>query len=120
MAGGRRRTRRVAATPFTALLLAVVAVGAGCEIAIGSTIPDFECVHGAAVCPGNEVCDPSTHQCVAPCSVTGCKGGLACDPTGSLCVAGEAGTEASTSDGTTRDEESSDEVEPPGDSGTAG
>jgi hypothetical protein len=122
MAGGRRRRRAGATTPFTALLLAMVAAGGGCEIAIGSAIPDFECVQGAAVCPGNEVCDPSSHQCVAPCSVTGCKGGLACDPSGSLCVVGEAGAgaEAATSDGAIPDGESSGEAQPPTDSGTAG
>jgi hypothetical protein len=122
MAGGRRRGGTVAATTLASLLAAM----GGCEIAIGNDIPDFECVQGAAVCPGKEVCDPSSHRCVAPCSQTGCKRGLECQPAENLCVAGEAGagTEASTSDGTTRDgngtDETPDEAEPPDDSGTAG
>ena len=105
MAGGRWQRRTVATTTFAWLLAGIVAAVAGCEIAIGNDIPDFECLQGAAVCPGNEVCDPSSHQCVAPCSMTGCNGGLECDPAQNICVAGDsdASDEASTRDASTGD-----------------
>ncbi|MGH7298091.1 MAG: hypothetical protein ACRELB_24340, partial [Polyangiaceae bacterium] len=79
----------------------LVAAGGGCEIAIGSDVPAYECLSTApAVCPGNEVCDPHTHQCVTPCSESGCKGGLVCDPGSNQCVA------APTDDGPSIDETS--------------
>jgi hypothetical protein len=106
MANGRRRRRTAAATTLGALLFGVVAASGGCEIAIGGDVPDFECLQGAAVCPGNEVCDPSSRQCVAPCWMTGCNGGLTCDPRQEICLAGEAGaggTDATTTDGANPD-----------------
>ena len=107
------------------LLFGLVAAGGGCEIAIGSAVPDFECVQSAEPCPGNEVCDPSSHQCVAPCWMTGCLGGLTCDPDQNICLASDAATntEASTRDGTLRDSDASDgtpdEAAPPVDGETA-
>jgi hypothetical protein len=110
MAGGRRQRRTVATTTFAWLLAGIVSAVAGCEIAVGNDVPDFECLQGAAVCPGNEVCDPSSHQCVAPCSMTGCNGGLECDPAQNICVAGDAGAsdQTSTGEASARDGETSD------------
>jgi hypothetical protein len=122
MASGRRRRGTVAAITLASLLGAM----GGCEIAIGNDIPEFECVQGHGVCPGKEVCDPSSSRCVAPCSPSGCARGLECQLTQNICVAGDAGagTEASTSDGAAHDNDGSDETpeeaEPPDDSGTAG
>jgi hypothetical protein len=79
----------VGAALFASVLMGVVA--AGCEIAIGNDVPAFECVIEAAVCPGNQVCNPSSHQCVTPCSVTGCAGGMQCDAVLNVCVPGPTG-----------------------------
>jgi hypothetical protein len=65
-------------------LLVATAVG-GCEIAIGSEVPIFECVGGVATCPGNQVCDPNSHQCIPSCVVAGCSPGLQCDWKAGLC-----------------------------------
>jgi hypothetical protein len=95
------RHSRGAAAFVSLLLAAVVLAGGGCEIAIQNDPPDFECVQGPAVCPPPQVCDPSSHQCVAPCSTTLCADGLQCDPVADLCVPVSGGSEASPSDAPT-------------------
>ena len=123
MARGQSRGGALATATLASVLAAVVVAGGGCEIAIGSDVPDFECVSGAAVCPGNEVCDLSTHQCVAPCSPATCSPPLQCDPSSNLCVVAEGGPEGDTSvPDVTPDADASlvpDEAAPPADTGTA-
>jgi hypothetical protein len=116
--------RGMAATALLASVLAtLVGAGGGCEIGIGGDVPAFECVQGPAVCPGNQVCDPSSHQCVAPCSVTNCSSGLECDTNTNLCVVADAGDdEASTVDSSMPDADAAnapEEAAPPVDTGTA-
>jgi hypothetical protein len=87
MAPRRSTTGSIVATAgLASVLLAVVAAGGGCEIAVGNEVPLFECLQGPAVCPDNKVCDPSSHLCVAPCNVTGCASNMQCDLGSSLCV----------------------------------
>lgn len=124
MAGRPSRKGRLAPSLLLASMAALVVAGGGCEIAIGSAVGDFECLSNQpAVCPGNEVCDPSTHQCVAPCSVTGCKGGLMCDPGSNTCVAasgddGPSGDEPGIDAGDDGDATSTpDEAAPPAETG---
>jgi hypothetical protein len=118
-----RSVNVVGAGLFAAALLGVVV--AGCEIAIGKDVPAFECVQEAAVCPGNEVCDPSSHQCVPPCTVTGCAGGTQCDPISSTCIPvvpsddGPAGDDTTSSGGPGDGDAATqpDEAAPPVDTG---
>jgi len=77
---------------LTTLLAGLVVAGGGCEIGIGADVPAFECIQGPAVCPGTEVCDPNSHQCVTSCTESNCAEGLECDPSSGLCIAAEAGT----------------------------
>jgi hypothetical protein len=105
-------------------MAALVAAGGGCEIAIGSAVPEFECLSNQpAACPGNQVCDPTTHQCVASCSATGCKGGLVCDPGSNTCVVaasddGSPPDETSVEAGTDADAATTpDEAAPPQETG---
>jgi hypothetical protein len=104
---------------LASLLVSLVGAGGGCEIGIGADVPAFECVPGPAVCPGNEVCDPSSHQCIAPCA--GCSAaGLECDPNSGLCVAAEASVdEVSTVDTSSGIDASMNETAPPAETGPA-
>jgi hypothetical protein len=123
MPGRHSRTGRfVGAALFASVLFAITA--AGCEIAIGNDVPAFECVQEAAVCPNDEVCDPSSHQCVAPCSVTGCKAAnMQCDPISNVCVAivptddGPSGDDVTTSQGDGDAATQPDEAAPPAETG---
>jgi hypothetical protein len=123
MAHADPRRGTVATALLASVLATVIAAGGGCEIGIGGDVPAFECVQGPAVCPGNQVCDTSSHQCVAPCSVTGCGGGTECDPNTNVCVLGEAGPsddgpgpDTSMNDGDAAS--TPDEAAPPADTGT--
>lgn len=101
----------VGAALFASVLMGVVA--AGCEIAIGNDVPAFECVQEAAVCPGNQVCDPQNHVCVSPCSVTGCKGGTVCDPGSNACIPGLTSDDGPVGDDTTAPEADADAATQP-------
>jgi len=92
-----RRAGSIGGAVLAALLVVIVAGSGGCGILISGDVPAFECVSGPAVCPGDEICDPSSHQCVAPCSRTGCSSGLVCDPDANVCVVADSGSDESTS-----------------------
>jgi hypothetical protein len=81
-----RRTRSVAMAALASALTAVLAASGGCEVMVGRDVPAFACDEGPDVCPDNEVCDVSAHQCVVRCELIGCKDGLTCDPTTHLCT----------------------------------
>jgi hypothetical protein len=91
MAHALRRGGMLSATLLASLLAGLVVAGGGCEIGIGDGVGAFECIQGPAVCPGTEVCDPVSHQCVASCTESNCSAGLECDPGSGLCIASEAG-----------------------------
>jgi hypothetical protein len=113
----------IATATLAAALTSLVAAGGGCEIAIGNDVPDYECLSNApAVCPGNQVCDPHTHQCVAPCSESGCKGGLVCDPGSNQCVAPSTSDDGPSPDETSTGDDADattapDEAAPPVETG---
>lgn len=122
-----RRWRRgsLATATFAATLVALVGAGGGCEIAIGSAVPEFECESNKpAVCPGDQVCDPTQHICVAPCSQTSCKSGFQCDPGSNTCVVAVSDDGPTVDEPTTGDEPDADastqpdEAAPPVDTGT--
>lgn len=92
-----RRPGLLGSSALAALLTAVLAGSGGCEVLVGGDVPAFECVTGPAVCPGDQVCDQSSHQCVEPCSRTGCSAGLVCDSDTSTCVVPDAGPDDSPS-----------------------
>ena len=121
MAQADPRRGTVATALLASVMAIVIAAGGGCEIGIGGEVPAFECVQGPAVCPGNQVCDTSSHQCIEPCSVTGCSGGTECDPDTNVCVLAEAGPqETSTIDSSTMDADASaPETAPPAETGPA-
>jgi len=94
MTAGRPSARRsLAVAAFTSALLAIVAAGGGCELAIGDTVPDYTCFPGHQdVCPAGQVCSPlggSTQrgQCMPSCvSRPGsCGANYVCSQSG-LCV----------------------------------
>jgi hypothetical protein len=127
MAHAPRRRGTIATALLAPLLASLVVVGGGCEIGIGADVPAFECVQGPAVCPGTQVCDPTSHQCVASCTEANCSAGLECDPSSGLCMAAEASMgddEASPGDSSTptRDADASsipDTSSPPAETGPA-
>lgn len=85
--GRRPRARRsLAVAALASTLLAIVAAGGGCEVAIGDTVPAFACVEGPDVCPAGQVC--YRNQCIPSCVSAGCKGGALCNPSTGLCGAG--------------------------------
>jgi hypothetical protein len=88
-----RRAGLLGSAALVAALAALMASSEGCEALIGSDVPAFECMSGTnvAVCPGDEVCDPTSHQCKAPCSRSACASGFVCDPSSGLCFPEEAG-----------------------------
>jgi len=97
----RRPSRRagvIGSAAVIAALAAVVATSEGCEALVGNDVPAFECQSGTglAVCPGDQVCDPTSHQCVPPCSRSACASGLVCDPSSNLCVEADAGDDETT------------------------
>lgn len=76
---------------------------AGCEIAVGDTVPAFTCSveAGPMGCPTTQVCSPATNECVDKCTITPCIGDLRCEMGTGLCVAtvGDASTDQPSSDG---------------------
>jgi hypothetical protein len=74
-------------------LLAIVVAGGGCEVAIGNTVPAFDCVPGKDVCPGGQVCSLQ-NKCVPACPKTQCPNGSRCNFLNGLCesAAGDSGT----------------------------
>jgi hypothetical protein len=90
-----RRAGMIGSAALVAALATVVATSEGCEALIGSDVPAFECQSGTglAVCPSDEVCDPTSHQCIPPCSRSACASGSVCDPNSNLCVEADAGDE---------------------------
>jgi hypothetical protein len=101
-----RKGSLVGGVLFASVLLAVTA--AGCEIAIGNDVAAFECVQEAAVCPDDQICDPNSHQCVAPCSVTGCGPHDQCDPVSNVCVPASPADDGPSADDTTSNEAGGD------------
>jgi hypothetical protein len=79
--------RSVATAALASALMAVLAASGGCEVVVGTGVPAFACDPGPDVCPGNQICDPATRQCVAPCEASGCKANTQCDNASHLCVA---------------------------------
>jgi hypothetical protein len=125
MTGRRWRRGSIASLTFAATLVALVGAGGGCEIAIGSAVPEFECESNkAAVCPGDQVCDPNQHVCVEPCSATSCKAGFTCDPNSNICIVAPSDDGPVVDEPTTGDEPDADastqpdEAAPPIDTGT--
>ena len=117
-----RRQGTIARRALAALLaaggwLALLATGGGCEVAIGDTVPAFQCVPAAGSCPTGQECNPDTHQCVATC-VAGCGAGTQCDPQSNLCVPIDAGgPDVSVVDTGTGVDVAADTTMPPVDSG---
>ena len=73
-------------------ILALLGSG-GCEALVSDTIPSFECLPGAANCPGGSVCVPTTHRCVertATCLAIVCPAGQLCDSQTLQCAEGPA------------------------------
>jgi hypothetical protein len=104
MTAGRPSARRsIAVAAFTCALLAIVAAGGGCEIAIGDTVPAFTCLPGHSnVCPAGEVCSQQG-KCMPSCVKVGCPGGGMCGANG-FCVStgddsGMGGDDVSVNDG---------------------
>jgi len=101
--GPGHSARSVATAALASALMAVLAASGGCEVMVGRDVPAFACDQGPDVCPDNEVCDVSTHQCVVRCDLIGCKDGLQCDPGTHLCttgvVASDGGDGATKADG---------------------
>ena len=78
MAQGHWRRGSIATATFAAVLVSPRRGGRGMrDRDRGATFPTSSAwAPRPAECPGNQVCDTkSSHQCVAPCSLTGCKGG---------------------------------------------
>ena len=99
--GRSRRGEILRGAALVALVAPIVAGSGGCEVLVGGDVPDFECVPGPAVCPGDEVCDPMTHQCVAPCARAGCPSGFVCDPGSNACVPPDSGADDTSPTGET-------------------
>jgi hypothetical protein len=66
------------------------AVSGGCELAISSDVPVFECDQAPGACPENEVCSPTSGQCVASCIASACPAGFHCDSSG-ICEPTQSG-----------------------------
>jgi len=67
----RYAARACARALFALAVTALSAAGGGCELAVPDTVPAFTCVPAAGSCPGDEVCDPVTMQCVPPAHPVG-------------------------------------------------
>jgi hypothetical protein len=127
MTAGRQRARRsVAVAGVAAVLLAIIAAGGGCELAIGDTVAQFACVPGVKdACPSGQTC--WNNRCVADCRVVGgCTGGKLCDPSSGQCTSpGDDGgmpAEASVNDGPANadvDSMTNEDAIPPVDTGPA-
>jgi hypothetical protein len=90
MGPGRVRTARsIAAGGVLCAALALFA-GGGCELAVGDTVPAFECDPTAGACPNGQVCSPATHRCVDSCLTNGCLNGAQCNQGTGLCVVADA------------------------------
>lgn len=104
----------------TGVVLTLLAVGGGCELVVGDSLPSFTCEPGAANCPGGSVCVPSTHRCAArsstctPGAATGCAAGKRCDEETLQCT-----PLASVGDGASEDGDDAT-ASPPGDSAADG
>jgi hypothetical protein len=84
--------RSLAAVLVAGAWLAVLVGAGGCEVAVGGTIPAYNCLTPGAAgeCPNNQVCN--THnQCVPVCQPNTCASGEACDTGSGLCTTVDSG-----------------------------
>jgi hypothetical protein len=112
--GDRGVRPRALAWASVAVLVIGAAIGGGCELGVGDTVPGFACVGQDDTCPTGQVC--VSRVCVArssTCAVTGCGGGESCDPMTFQCVPSDAGAPADggiTDDGSPEDAAASSDV----------
>jgi hypothetical protein len=105
--GGRGVRSGALAWASLAVLVAGAAIGSGCELGVGDTVPPFACVGQENTCPAGQVC--VARVCVArasTCAVTGCGPGESCETTTFECVPSDAqagGDEGTTDDGASDD-----------------
>jgi hypothetical protein len=106
MTEGRPSARRsLALAALASALVAIVVAGGGCEVAIGDTVPAFNCVSGPDVCPAGSIC--YDHKCIRSCVEVGCPDRSACNPFSGLCasmvVDGGMGDDVGVNDGPGQD-----------------
>jgi hypothetical protein len=86
----KRFASRVAAATCAAIFFALFVCGGGCELVVGDSVPDYNCLPSADnACPIGFSCDSNTRKCVATegtCHPT-CPGSMRCDPATLRCKA---------------------------------
>src|SRR5215472_7587133 len=119
MPGRRRVAASVAARGVAALLgilLAIVIVGAGCELIVPSSVTSFKCSGDSpGACPAGQVCASGPGQCIPAsqaCSKTGCTPPQSCDPASLQCVTSPS-SDGSNPFGNDSSDEASDTAAPP-------
>jgi hypothetical protein len=93
--GANRLAGGLAMATMAIGVVALLASGGGCELAVSDSVPSFTCVPGAPnACPSGAVCVPATHECTprsgtcTPGASSGCGEGMRCDPQTLRCSAG--------------------------------